>query len=106
MSTYTIVLFLHISGAIGYFISIGTWLFGFSALRRVQRVEQVRALADLTGRVGPLFGVSVLLMLVTGLYMAVPASGSHTACIPVGLISLVLVAPPGTALTGPRRLGV
>ncbi|HYU75805.1 MAG TPA: hypothetical protein VEL31_24290, partial [Ktedonobacteraceae bacterium] len=78
MSTYTIVLFLHISGAIGYFISIGTWLFGFSALRRVQRVEQVRALTDLAGRVGPLFGISVLLILVTGLYMAVTAWGFQT----------------------------
>ena len=44
MSIYNIVLFLHVSGAIGYFVSIGTWLFAFSALRRAQRVEQVRAL--------------------------------------------------------------
>ena len=27
MSIYTIVLFLHVSGAIGYFVGIGTWLF-------------------------------------------------------------------------------
>ena len=106
MSTYTIVLFLHISGAIGYFISIGTWLFGFSALRRVQRVEQVRALADLAGRVGPLFGISVLLILVTGLYMAVTAWGFQTGWIPVGLISLVLIAPLGTALIEPRRRAI
>ena len=106
MSTYTIVLFLHISGAIGYFISIGTWLFSFSALRRVQRVEQVRALTDLAGRVGPLFGVSVLLILVTGLYMAVTAWGFQTGWIPVGLISLVLIAPLGTALIEPRRRAI
>ena len=106
MSIYTIVLFLHISGAIGYFISIGTWLFGFSALRRVQRVEQVRALADLTGRVGPLFGISVLLILVTGLYMTVTAWGFQTGWIPVGLISLVLIAPLGTALIEPRRRAI
>ena len=106
MSTYTIVLFLHISGAIGYFISIGTWLFGFSALRRVQRVEQVRALTDLAGRVGPLFGISVLLILVTGLYMAVTAWGFQTGWIPVGLISLVLIAPLGTALIETRRRAI
>ena len=106
MSIYTIVLFLHISGAIGYFISIGTWLFGFSALRRVQRVEQVRALTDLAGRVGPLFGISVLLILVTGLYMAITAWGFQTGWIPVGLISLVLIAPLGTALIEPRRRAI
>ena len=33
MDIYNIVLFLHISGAIGYFIGMGTWLFGFAALR-------------------------------------------------------------------------
>ena len=49
MSIYTIVLFLHVSGAIGYFISIGTWLFGLATLRRAQRVEQVRSIANLVG---------------------------------------------------------
>jgi len=41
MTIYTIVLFFHVSGAIGYFVSMGTWLFCLSALRRAQRVEQV-----------------------------------------------------------------
>ena len=27
MSIFTIVLFFHVSGAIGYFVGIGTWLF-------------------------------------------------------------------------------
>jgi hypothetical protein len=27
MSIFTIVLFFHVSGAIGYFAGIGTWLF-------------------------------------------------------------------------------
>src|SRR2546430_17675337 len=60
MTIYTIVLFFHVSGAIGYFVSMGTWLFGLSALRRAQRVEQVRALTHLVGWSGPLFAISVL----------------------------------------------
>jgi len=103
MSIYNIFLFLHVSGAIGYFVGMGTWLFGFAAMRRAQRVEQVRALTNLTGRLGPLFGISVLLILVTGLYMAITAWGFQTGWIPVALVSLILIAPLGTAIIEPRR---
>lgn len=103
MNVYNIVLFLHVSGAIGYFVAIGTWLFGLSALRRAQRVEQVRAIAHLIGLTGPLFGISVLLILAAGLYMALTAWSLQTGWITVALISLVLMAPIGTALMELRR---
>jgi len=106
MDIYNIVLFLHISGAIGYFVGIGTWLFGFTALRRAQRVEQVRALTNLTGRLGPLFVISVLLILASGLYMAITAWGLRTSWIAVGLISLILIAPLGLVLIEPRRRAI
>ncbi len=102
MTIYTIVLFFHVSGAIGYFISMGIWLFGLSSLRRAQRVEQVRALTHLVGRLGPLFGISVLLILATGLYMAITAWGLLTGWTLVALISLILIAPLGTAFIEPR----
>ncbi len=103
MSIYSIVLFLHVSGAIGYFVSIGAWLFVLVGLRRAQRVEQVRALVNLIGLSGPLFGISVLLLLAAGLYMAFTAWSLLTGWILVALISLVLMAPLGTALIEPRR---
>jgi hypothetical protein len=55
MSIYPIALFLHVSGAIGYFVGMGIWLFGLSAMRRAQHVEQVRTLVHLVGLTGPLF---------------------------------------------------
>ncbi|MBV9689212.1 MAG: DUF2269 family protein [Ktedonobacteraceae bacterium] len=106
MSIYNIALFLHVSGAIGYFAGMGTWLFGFAAMRRAQRVEQVRSLTNLTGQLGPLFGISVLLILVTGLYMAVTAWRFQTGWIPVALVSLVLIAPLSTAFIEPRRRAI
>src|SRR5438876_6370794 len=106
MNIYNIVLFLHVSGAIGYFVGIGNWLFGFSTIRRAQRVEQVRALANLVGLSGPLLGISVLLILATGLYMALTAWGLQTGWIAVALISLILMAPLGTALIEPRRRAI
>src|SRR5205807_8755916 len=106
MSIYTIALFLHVSGAIGYFVSIGTWLFGLVGLRRAQRVEQVRSLVHLVGLTGPVFGISVLLILAPGLYMAITAWSLQTGWIAVGLVSLVLMAPLGTALIEPRRRAI
>ena len=106
MNVYNIVLFLHVSGAIGYFVAIGTWLFGLSALRRAQRVEQVRAIVHLVSLSGPLFGISVLLILAAGLYMALTAWSLQTGWIAVALISLVLMAPIGTALMEPRRRAI
>jgi hypothetical protein len=106
MSIYTIVLFLHISGAIGYFVGIGTWLFCLAGLRRAQRVEQVRSLTNLAGRLGPLFGISVLLILAAGLYMALTAWSLQTGWIAVAFISLILMAPLSTALIEPRRRAI
>ncbi len=106
MSIYTIVLFLHVSGAIGYFAGIGIWLFGLVGLRRAQRVEQVRPLTNLAGRLGPLFGISVLLILATGLYMAITAWGLQTGWIDVALVGLILIAPLGTAFIEPHRRAI
>jgi uncharacterized membrane protein len=106
MSIYTIVLFLHVSGAIGYFLGIGTWLFILVGLRRAQRVEQVRALVNLIGLSGPFTGISVLLLLATGFYLALTAWSLLTSWILVALISLVLMAPLGAALIEPRRRAI
>src|SRR5262249_4380138 len=57
LNLYTIILFLHVSGAIGYFVGIGTWLFILVGLRRAQRVEQVRAFVNLIGLSGPFSGI-------------------------------------------------
>jgi hypothetical protein len=54
MNMYNIVLFFHVSGTIGYFVGIGTWLFILVGLRRAQRVEQVRPLVNLISLSGPL----------------------------------------------------
>ena len=54
MSLYSLALFLHVSGAIGTFVSLGIWLFGLAALRRARLVEQVRALAWLIIIASPL----------------------------------------------------
>ena len=95
MRYYPLALFLHVSGAIGAFVSIGVWLVGLAALRRAQRVEQVRAIAWLIIVVSPIMVLSVLLIITAGLTMALSTWGLQTSWIAVALVSLVLMAPIG-----------
>src|SRR6185437_2870118 len=93
MSDYSFVKFLHVSGAIGYFVALGTLLFGLAALRRARRVEQVRVLADLVRRLTPLFNISILLLLAAGLYMTFTVWSFQTGWIAVALVSLAVIVP-------------
>ncbi len=102
MSLYTLALFLHVSGAIGAFVSIGTWLFGVAALRRAQRVEQVRAIAWLVIVASPLMVFSVLLIAIAGFDMALSAWGLQTPWIAVAIVSFVLMAPVGPFVLAAR----
>jgi Zn-dependent protease with chaperone function len=102
MSIYSIVKFLHVSGAIGYFVALGTLLFGLAALRRARRVEHVRVLAELIRRLTPLFNISILLLLAAGLYLTFTAWGLQTGWILVALVSLVVIVPIAAATVQSR----
>jgi len=102
MSLYSVALFLHVSGAIGAFISLGIWLFGLAALRRARLVAQVRAIAWLIILASPLMVGSVVLLGLAGLRMALSTWGLATPWIAVSLVSVVLLGPIGAFLLDPR----
>ena len=102
MSTYSIMLFVHIVGVIGVFVGVGAWLFAVSALRRTQQVAQVRALAGLTVASGNLAVGGVLLIAIGGFYMVLTAWGLHATWIVVATVSFVLLAPFGVLVLDPR----
>ncbi len=106
MSIYTVILFLHVVGAIGYFLGIGLWLFILLGLRRTQRVEQVRSLIHLTDLSAPFSGASAVLLRGTGLYLALSTWSLLTSWILVALISLLLMVPTSAALIAPRRSAI
>src|SRR5262245_47644000 len=70
MNLYSIMLFIHVSGAICLFIGFGIWLFGIVRVARTSRVEQVRTLADLMLMVRLVVPASALLVIAAGLTMA------------------------------------
>ena len=106
MSIYNIVLFVHVIGAIGYFLGMGILLFILLGLRRAQRVEHVRALIHLNELSAPVSAASAVLLLVTGLYLALAAWSLLTSWILVALISLLLMVPTSAALIAPHRSAI
>jgi hypothetical protein len=103
MSIYSTVLFVHIVGAIGYFLDIGCLLLILVGWRRAQRVEEVRALLHLNNLSAPFGAGSAVVLLIAGLYLALSAWSLLTGWILVALISLLLIVPTTAVLIAPRR---
>ncbi len=106
MNIYTIVLFLHIISAIGVCIGISVVLLGVALLRRAQRVEQVRTILAFATTAFPIAGVSMLLLLAAGFYLALSAWSLRTSWIAVTLVSLLLMIALGAGLIGPRMRAI
>lgn len=94
MNIYPLMLFVHVTSAIGIFVGVGAWLFGLAALRRAQDVSQVRALAALIHASEPLSVVGSLLTIASGLYLLLTVWGWRTSWALVALASIILCLPP------------
>jgi hypothetical protein len=105
MSIYSITLFVHVISAIGNFFGNGTLLLCMAALRRAKRVEQVRTIVVLAAITNLIFPISIVLLIATGLLMAVIAWGVQ-GWIGVALLSFVLIVVPLGAIVAGRRIGV
>ena len=75
MSLYTLLLFVHVSGAICLFIGMGAWLFGGIAVAQAMRVEQVRAIADLMLMARLLVPAAAFVVIAAGLAMTLMVWG-------------------------------
>jgi hypothetical protein len=113
MHWYTIELFLHVTGAISLFVAYGTLLFATAALRRATRVEQVRAIVGplVAGRrigrenvsvVGAVGIGGAVLLIGTGLDMALSVWSLRLGWIEGAIAGVALVAPLGPFVIGPR----
>ncbi len=103
MDLGSVLLFVHVLGAMGYAAGTLLSLFGVVALRRAQRVEQARLILGLMEVAGPLTGISLLVILAAGLYMTGMSWGWRTAWIDVGLLSTLILLVPTGAVMGIRR---
>jgi hypothetical protein len=105
MSIYAIALFLHIVGALGFFVALGLEWTGLRQIQRAMTREQVREWMGILKSVRKVGFVSMLTTVITGFYMMLAVWGS-VAWITVTLVSLLLVIALSLALTGPRMAAV
>lgn len=101
MTLYSIVMFAHDIGALGYFVGFGLEWASLVRVRRASTAEQAREWLGLRAWVMPLGLTSLVLILLSGLYMAATEVG-WMGWIVVALASLVLIAILGATLTGLR----
>jgi hypothetical protein len=102
MNVYTLLLFVHISGAVCLFTGMGIWLFGIAAIARATRTEQIRTLADLLLMVRLVVPASALLVIAAGAAMTWIAWGFQIGWIVVALGSLAIIGSLGTWVVDPK----
>jgi hypothetical protein len=105
MSYYSIALFLHIAGALGFFIVLGLEWIGVSQVRNAKLPEQAHAILETVKGADRLGAVSMMTTIVTGIYMMVTLWG-WVAWMIVVLGALVLEIVLFVALTRPRMAAI
>jgi hypothetical protein len=98
---YSILLFLHIVGALGIFASLAIEQAALLNLRRASTTAQAREWLSLLRALQRLTGSSALILLLTGIYMMV-TRWSHQAWAGLGLVGMIVMALIGAVVTGRR----
>lgn len=98
---YSIALFVHIVGALGFFVALGLEWTGLSQIRSAVSAEQVHTWMGILERSRGFGFASMFATVITGFYMMVTEVGPVSWII-VTLGSLVLLIVLAAALTGPR----
>lgn len=100
MNLYSIALFFHVVGALGFFVALGLEWFNLAQLRRTTTIEQVSEWFKTTHQLRGIAGISMLIILVAGFYMTFAAWGgamwvnvAFLAMIAQGIVAGVLTSP-------------
>jgi hypothetical protein len=101
MSIYSIALFIHIVGALGFFVVQGLEWIGLLQVRRARLPEEPRAILGMVKSADRLGGISILTTIITGVYMLLTYWG-WVAWIVVVLGALVLEIVLFVVLAKPR----
>jgi hypothetical protein len=105
MNAYSIALFLHIVGAVGFFVTLALEWTGLSQIGRAMALEQVRASMGILKNVRKVGFVSMLTAVITGIYMMVTVWRGEAWTV-VTTASLVLVIVLAQMLTAPRMMAI
>ncbi len=105
MDVNSIVLFLHIVGALGIFVALGLEWSGLRQMRSATLPLQVRAWMGILKNTRKMGFASMLTTIITGIYMMVTDVGL-VAWIFVTIGALALIIVLSIVLTGPRMAAI
>lgn len=105
MTLYSILLFLHVAAVLVLFASLSFEFLSLSRLRQAPDLDDVRRWVDPVPGIPLMAMASILVVLVSGIYLAVRMSAFDLAWPKVALAALLLIAPFG-ALTGKRMRAI
>lgn len=103
---YPIALFVHIVGAIAYFVVFGVVYASVVGIRQARNVQALRLWASATKVAERLHPISSLCILVAGLYMVIVSWGWQADWAFVGLGAYVLLGFASGTLQGQRIVGI
>ncbi|HKI79719.1 MAG TPA: hypothetical protein VKA26_14355 [Ignavibacteriaceae bacterium] len=101
MSFYIFVLFLHITGALGIFIGIGLEWFLVHNFGKATTYSGVVQWTDSFKVLPPIFSVSGILILISGIYLSVESWGMNAWTIS-GLVLFLLIAVFGSVIVSKK----
>src|SRR3989442_107606 len=101
MNIYSIVLYLHILGALLLFVAMGIEFLTVSRLRSAGTAEQARDWLGVLGSLRVIGPVALVTILIPGLYMAATSAGWEGWNI-LALVAMVVIAALGAASNAAR----
>ncbi|MBA3871783.1 MAG: hypothetical protein H0X30_21765 [Anaerolineae bacterium] len=101
MSAYSIALFLHIVGALGFFAALGLEWITVMQLKRATTAEQVRNWLEASGSLGRVAMISMVVLLLAGIYMMATVWGG-VAWLIVAFVAIVLMMVVMGRISTPR----
>ncbi|HEX3271453.1 MAG TPA: hypothetical protein VHR15_12465 [Ktedonobacterales bacterium] len=102
---YQTALFLHILGALGFFIAVGVFYAAVLGVRRAQTVGSIKLWTGAAAGVSrSLFPLSFLVIVIAGIYMVVTVWGEKAPWAGVALIAFIILGVAATFIQG-RRMG-
>src|SRR2546430_9068061 len=102
MNIYSIVLYLHIVGALLLFVAMGIEFMTVSRLRSAATAEQARDWLSVLGSMRVIGPVALVTILVPGLYMAATSAGWQGWNI-LALAAMIVMAGLGAASNAARK---
>jgi hypothetical protein len=100
---YQTALFLHILGALGFFIALGVFYAAVLGVRRAQTAGSIKLWTGAAAGVSRiLFPISFLVIVIAGIYMVVTAWGEKAPWAGVALLAFILLGIAATFIQGRR----